>query len=148
MTHINRWTARVLADAKAGVPFGAVEREATPPAPAAAHDTSREGAVAKQIRKALAKRVEGVAIEQFYNRARFDVTQEGLTIVAPSQFARDYMLDGSGREAQLAMHDVLGPDADQMGDREARMIVAQCPSSPRPEGRHDDFRSRYVLRIR
>lgn len=80
------------------------------PLPTAALDTSRGCDAAKRIRKAPAKRVDGVAITQFYDRCRFDVDRDGLTIVAPSQFTQDYMRNDTGRDTQLAMHDVLGSD--------------------------------------
>lgn len=113
VAHINRWTARVLNDAKAGVTFAAPSAAPVAQAPPMAGlDTSREGDAAKKIRKALAKRADGTAIRQFFDKCRFDVNRDGLTIVAPSEFTLSYIRDGSSHEAQLAMHDVLGPDAD------------------------------------
>lgn len=111
--HINRSTVRVLAEARAGVKHA--PPAPTPTAPAErprSLDTSTEGKAAQEIRKRLARLVEKRVMEGFFDRCRFDVRTDTLTIVAPTDFALDYVRNGFEREAQRAMNHVLGPDAD------------------------------------
>ena len=85
---------------------------AAPAEPLRSLDTSTEGKAAQEIRKRLVKTVEASVRTGFFDRCRFDVRGDTLTIVTPSEFVSNYLRDGFEREAQRAMNSVLGPDAD------------------------------------
>lgn len=113
ISHINRSTVRVMAEARAGVKHAPVAPTSAAPAePLRSLDTSTEGKAAQEIRKRLVKTVEASVRTGFFDRCRFDVRGDTLTIATPSEFVFNYLRDGFETEAHRAMNSVLGPDAD------------------------------------